>query len=298
MGLLGLHRLLLGLLLGDHGGLADRAEDALFRFETVGQAVLDELAARADVVAALHVVVEHVGDGLDAARLLFFAVCGGKLHDLAERGGELERRHRLVWLGLRGVDGLLHGVDISFAGGNVDRFAADSERDVDLFAEHLAGFGFVFRHGDREGVEIDAFMVGGVPLDAIEIRFFLGDRGELLESALELGRILDLAPETSVILPGARCSAPAPSIWPDSSVAWKASMKSPSAALTAVAISSSGISSSSSIAFSACFRIVSMVIRIWSMFSLIVSGSAWLAKEKVTAASGWKKPAKFVFGVP
>ena len=33
-------------------------------------------------------------------------------------------------------------------------------------------------------------------------------------------------------------------------------------------------------------RMVSIVARICSMFSLMVSGSAWLAKEKVAAASG------------
>ena len=49
-------------------------------------------------------------------------------------------------------------------------------------------------------------------------------------------------------------------------------MKSPSAALTAARVSSSGMSSSSSIAFSACLRIVSIVVRIWSMFSLISLG--------------------------
>ena len=110
-----------------------------------------------------------------------------------ERRRELERRDGLVRLGLRGVDRLLHGVEVALADGDVNGLGADADRDVDLLAEHLAGFGFVFRHGDRERVEIDALVRGGVPLDAVEFGFFLSDRGELLQAALELGGVLDLS---------------------------------------------------------------------------------------------------------
>ena len=104
--------------------------------------------------------------------------------------GKLERRHHFVRLGLRGVDRLLDGVQVVLADGQVDRLRADAEGDVHLLAQQLRGPSSALRHGHAQRVEVHAFVAGGIPLDAREVGRLLEARVQLLESALELGRIL------------------------------------------------------------------------------------------------------------
>ena len=86
--LLGLHRLLLGLLLGEHDALADRAEDALFGLEAIFRAVFDEGVVRADVVAALHEALLQYNEegGLPARHQRYADNCQTLLDGMAALG--------------------------------------------------------------------------------------------------------------------------------------------------------------------------------------------------------------------
>ena len=94
------------------------------------------LRGGANVVAALSVVGEHVGDGLGAGAVVFLRGGGGDGHDRAERQENSNCGISLFGVGLRGVDRPLYGVEIVLAGGDVDLLGADADGDIDLFAEH------------------------------------------------------------------------------------------------------------------------------------------------------------------
>ena len=107
------------------------------------------LPDHADVIAALGFVLS-MSATLSTICFLFvvLGLRGGHFHDRAERHGQLERRHRLIRLGGRGVDRLVHGFDVIVPDGQVHGLWPNADGDIRLLAQAFPRRFLIFRNGN------------------------------------------------------------------------------------------------------------------------------------------------------